>query len=286
MQQLDPYIYDSQFMFLKQDDELAEEYKKSVLNSTNYISSIDSFIRKEKWDSEKFKIDIARFLWIGNTINEERYSKILDSTANYKCTYVRVNKEHSFCQLATKNHLKLLSTKASQHLELSNKIFDYDTSINYKLYAHEINEDDVLAQVLELSKKSFNYNRFKSDPFFTEIQISEIYRDWIINEVKSNSSQLYYIIENNQVVAFFLYKPNISPISSITIGFVSLIASSTNYKEKKYASNLLNYVLHKMQSTTSYVIANTEIQNDSALRFFSKNKFLITSYLNEYHIWN
>ena len=41
-----------------------------------------------------------------------------------------------------------------------------------------------------------------------------------------------------------------------------------------------------MRLDTCFVIANTEIQNNSALSFFSKNNFLITSYLNEYHIWN
>lgn len=93
-------------------------------------------------------------------------------------------------------------------------------------------------------------------------------------------------MENEEVAAFFLYKSNISPINSVKIGFVSLIASTNKFKKKKYASNLLNYVLSKMRLDTCFVIANTEIQNNSALSFFSKNNFLITSYLNEYHIWN
>ncbi len=288
MLELDAYIYDSQFQFLNKDDLLILEYRKSVLNSANcqFIPEINSFLRKEQWDSEKFSIDVARYLWMENKVNDEKYVTIFNSTIAHKCIYVRVNKEHTFCQFAYKNNLKLLTTKASQHLDLRNKEFDFDTSINYKLYSNESDEEHVLYQVLELSKDSFNHNRFKSDSKFTEIKISEIYRDWIVNEVKSNTSCLYYIIENKAVVAFFLYKPNISPLNKIKIGFVSLISSSPNYKEKKYASNLLNYVLSKMRLDTCFVIANTEIQNSSALSFFSKNNFLITTYLNEYHIWN
>jgi dTDP-4-amino-4,6-dideoxy-D-galactose acyltransferase len=289
MQLLDPYIYDSQFLFLKMDEHLADEYRKTILSDVSciYIPEINSYIRKENWDSNKFSIDIARILWIENKIDDNIYKEIINNTAAHKCTYVRLNKEHTFCKYAQKNDLKLLSTKVSQHLDLRNVNVDYDKSFSYHLYLDTMDlRNEIINQVLDLSKDSFNYNRFKSDPFFTNSQIMEIYRDWIINEVKSKSCSLYYLMENEEVAAFFLYKSNISPINSVKIGFVSLIASTNKFKKKKYASNLLNYVLSKMRLDTCFVIANTEIQNNSALSFFSKNNFLITSYLNEYHIWN
>ena len=89
------------------------------------------------------------------------------------------------------------------------------------------------------------------------------------------------------MVAFFLYRENISPLEKFKIGFVSLIASSADYKEKKYASNLLNYVFNIAKNrNTHYVIANTESKNISALSFFKKNNFIETAFLNEYHLWN
>ena len=73
MQLLDPYIYDSQFLFLKMDEHLADEYRKTILSDVSciYIAEINSYIRKENWDSNKFSIDIARILWIENKIDDK-----------------------------------------------------------------------------------------------------------------------------------------------------------------------------------------------------------------------
>jgi ribosomal protein S18 acetylase RimI-like enzyme len=84
-----------------------------------------------------------------------------------------------------------------------------------------------------------------------------------------------------------LYRENISPLQEYKIGFVALIASSKEFKEKKFASNLLNYVLDKeKRKGTQFVVANTETKNESAIAFFKSNGFKITAHLNEYHIWN
>ena len=37
MQLLDPYIYDSQFLFLKMDEHLADEYRKTILSDVSCI---------------------------------------------------------------------------------------------------------------------------------------------------------------------------------------------------------------------------------------------------------
>lgn len=288
MKSLDDYIYDSQFLFLNKKELLCNKYKCTVLEhpSIHYIPQVNSYLKEELWDSNKFSIRIARYLWIENKVTDEVYKSLINATKAFKCVYVRVNTKHSFCENANQNGLNLLSTKVLQNINLHNKKLQFDPTLSYQIYSANSGNDNVLYQVLEISENSFNYNRFQSDPFFTKGQIVQIYREWIINEVNTNSSQLYYVMVDTKVAAFFLYKTNISPLDDLTIGLVSLIASSNIYKKKKYATNLLNYVFNKVKSKTNYVIANTEIHNTSALKFFAKNNFQITSYLNEYHIWN
>ena len=136
--------------------------------------------------------------------------------------------------------------------------------------------NEIINQVLDLSKDSFNYNRFKSDPFFTNSQIMEIYRDWIINEVKSKSCSLYYLMKNKEVAAFFLYKSNISPINSVKIGFVSLIASSNKFKKKKYLLRL--YVKYNGWKATPTVLSHDMIWKLAPLSIENPTGYLSALY--------
>ena len=77
-----------------QMNDLKNQYLSDV--SCIYIPEINSYIRKENWDSNKFSIDIARILWIENKIDDNIYKEIINNTAAHKCTYVRLNKEHTF----------------------------------------------------------------------------------------------------------------------------------------------------------------------------------------------
>ena len=289
MSGLDKYIYDSQFAFLNSDKELEAVFLKQVLSNTHtYQSNLaKAYFKTEQWDSEKFSKKIGRLVWLSNS-DDNFYSHLTKELKQFDCCYIRLNTNHSFCNWTENNRIPLLSTKISQHINLSLNDFQYDSSLSYYKWNNLIdNSANILNQVLDLSKTSFSYNRFRADDHFSESTIEGIYSNWVVNEIKSGEADLFYILDNDMVVAFFLYRENISPLKEYKIGFVSLIASSPKYKEKKYASNLLNYVLSTVKTKhTQYVVANTESKNTSALKFFKRNNFIETASLNEYHLWN
>lgn len=291
MHLLDNYIFDSQFSFLNEDEKLKRSYHNSVLAVADNVNigPLTAFFRKETWDTEKFKRNTGRLLWLENKVASNiLYHKIIEECRRFECCYVRLNKEHSFCEFARQAGLITLSTKVSQHLILKHNHFSFDTSMNCNEYNGEVSGgSSILEQVLELSKNSFNYNRFKSDVRFSNSQVQEIYSNWIINEIRSGNSKLYFITENSAIASFLLYCENISPLKEYKTGFVSLVASSPTYKEKRYASTLLNFILNKAkEQKTDHVIANTECKNTGAINFFKRNNFKETAFLNEYHIWN
>jgi ribosomal protein S18 acetylase RimI-like enzyme len=287
---LDRYIYDSQFLFLEDQVVLREAYHDSVLKNAGTIETdgLKGCVKKELWDSEKFGVNIGRLLWLQDQVNnKENYEKVILTLRQFNCCYIRLNANHTFCKQAHENALRLLSSKASQAINLQKFNPEFDSLTEYKKYSETINREDILEQVLELSKNSFQYNRFRSDDFFKKEMIDEIYASWIKNEVQAKDSELYYTMENGKISSFFLYKENISPLKKYKIGFVSLIATSPEFKGKRNASNLLNFVLNSAKKNgTAWVIANTELKNESALNFFKKNNFTVTSILNEYHLWN
>ncbi len=289
--ELDKFIFDSQYTFLNEDKKLQEAFKRTVLKNAEemYFGDLIGFTRKENWDSNKMEKYIGRLTWLEDKITSAAMFKETVSELNeFDCCYIRLNSEHSFCKYAEKGGLELLSTKASQYLNLNEYKPVYDKNLTYLPYSLEMqNGREITLQILEMAKNSFNHGRFRADKNFSKELVDDIYRSWIVNEIKNKTSKLYLAMEGDKVASFFLYKENISPLGDYVIGFVSLIASSPEFKGKKYASNLLNYVLHTAKlKGTNYVIANTEISNKEAIGFFKKNGFKSEVNLNEYHIWN
>ena len=289
--ELDKFVFDSQYTFLNEDKKLQEVFKRTVLKNAEemHFGELMGYTRKENWDSNKMEKYIGRLTWLENKITSAAMFKDAVSELNeFDCCYVRLNSEHSFCRYAEKSGLQLLSTKASQHLDLNEHKIVYDKNISYLQYSMEMkNGREITLQILELAKSSFNHGRFRADKNFSKELVDDIYRSWIVNEIKNKTGKLYLAMEGDKVASFFLYKENISPIGEHTIGFVSLIASSPEFKGKQYTSNLLNYVLHSAKlKGTSYIVANTEISNTDAINFFKKNGFKSEVNLNEYHIWN
>ncbi len=288
---LDNFIYDTQFLFLKEDEKLQASYKEKVLKPAIEIDlgGITAWIKAEEWDSEQFDRNTGRLLWIENKVESEvQHMDIVEELNDlYDCCYIRVNQNHSFCKFAKKNNLPVLSAKVSQHIDLSKYDFNYEEGEYVEYTDNTPKKESIFQFVLKLAENSFRHNRFRADEHFTEQQVNEIYKQWIVNEIRNKTSRLYVNMIDNKVAAFFLYKDNISPLTEYKIGFVGLIAASPEFKEKNCSTNLLNFVLSKAKAEgTQYVIANTETKNDSAVQFFKKNNFSVTSYLNEYHLWN
>lgn len=289
--ELDKFVFDSQYTFLNEDKKLQDAFKRTVLKNAEemYFGDLIGFTRKENWDSNKTDKYIGRLTWLENKITSAAMFKDTVSELNeFDCCYIRLNAEHSFCKFAEKGGLPLLSTKASQYLNLNEHRPLFDKTLTYLPYSLDMkNGREITLQILEMAKTSFNHGRFRADKNFSKELVDDIYRSWIVNEIKNKTSKLYLAMEGDKVAAFFLYKENISPLGDYVIGFVSLIASSPQFKGKQYASNLLNYVLHSAKlKGTSYVIANTETSNTDAINFFKKNEFRSEVNLNEYHIWN
>lgn len=289
--ELDKFVFDSQYLFLNEDKKLQEAFKTKVLKNGEemYFGDVIGFTKREGWDSTKMEKYIGRLLWLENKITSASMFKETVSELNeYDCCYIRLNADHSFCKYAEKGGLNLLSSKVSQHLNLSEYKPIYDKNLTYHEFTSDLkNSREIILQILALSQNSFNHSRFRADKNFPKEIVDDIYKSWIVNEIKNKTSKLYVAMDGDKVASFFLYRENMSPLADYTIGFVSLIASSPEFKGKKYASNLLNYVLHIFKlKGTNYVIANTETGNKEALEFFKKNKFIPTANLNEYHIWN
>lgn len=283
---LDDYIYDSQFQFLDKNLELESEFNDTVLRNIKKIEfqNEQAFIKIENWDSEKLNKKVIRLIWLSNSKNKLFYDFIYNEFSNYDCVYVRLNQNHTFINYLKEYKNVNFTNKLTQHLDLSHYPKTNESVLKIeKLTSQNIT---IVNQIKELASNSFKYNRFVGDKNFSQNFINNVYSSWVSNEIENNETDIYYIHENNILNAFLLYKKNVSPLKTIKVGFIGLIATQHNSKNKNYASLLLNYAFKKaITENTNYVIANTESRNTSALNFFKKNNFKVTSTLFESNIW-
>jgi len=288
---LDEFVFDSQFAFLNESEALATAYETQVLADAEArcFGELSGYVRQETWDCGKFGMNIGRLLWLENDVTSQTMVKdIVGKVGGFDCCYIRLNAEHRFCKHARSINLLPLSSKVSQHLDLTGYEPVYEQALPYQEYSSEMaNHESYIQQILSLSEKSFSHGRFREDRNFSRQQTDDIYRSWVTSEVENEASSLYFVTESSRVTAFLLYRKNVSPLPGHTIGFISLVATSPEHMGRQYGSNLLNYVLHSAkQHGTHYVIANTEHRNTDGIRFFTANGFAPTAMLHEYHVWS
>lgn len=286
----DNYVFDSQFMFLPDQQALKSAYDKTVRSNELFSKDgLRAYYRTESWDSNYFKKNIARLVSITNRNENEKYRELNHEMKKFDCVYLRLNETHSYCSFAEYEGIPLLCSKVTQFNDLKDFEPKFAGDINYMTYSSLsiMEREAVLKDVLLLSRASFVHGRFRADKNFDPDLIDGMYAGWVENEVKAQQSELYFLQSNGKLVSFFLYRKNISPLNTYKIGFVSLIASAVEYKNRNFAGSLLNYVINQAKSeNTQYIVANTETTNTSALSFFNKNGFLVSARLNEYHLWN
>jgi ribosomal protein S18 acetylase RimI-like enzyme len=277
------YCYDSQFSFLKRDKELFTQFNECILKESTQQKLLNTqlYTKDEPWDTAHFKYKIGRLLWLEETNDYTSVLKLLGNS--YQCCYYRVNSQHHFCEFAQEKKIYPKSIKHIQFVDLKNHSFKKSEKIF--LYAPTPSNVLLSQSIMKITSSVFQHGRFRTDKNFKESDVDKLYSQWIENELVSNTSELFYTLENEKMTAFCLYKSNISPLSDVKIGFVALIAASREASQKGYASVLLQNLLALKKEDTSYVIANTDHNNTSALQFFKKNQFTISKTLHEYHLW-
>ena len=285
---LDEYIFDSQFTFLAEQEALGVAYQSLVLSNVQQVSlaGLTAYIRPEPWDSTRMGKSIGRLLWLENNVQSTAaVNEVLALLGRFDCCFVRLHASHSFCRHASS--LQPISRKAVQQLSLYECHPASVREMEFQRYsAAQDGATGILQEICRISESSFRHSRFREDKHFSEELANDIYRSWVISEASNEQSDLYYIVDGDKVVAFLLYKKNISPLPERRIGFVSLVASAPEHAGRGHATGLLNFVIENAwRNGASHVVANTDQRSQRALDFFARNGFQTTAILNEYHVW-
>lgn len=136
------------------------------------------------------------------------------------------------------------------------------------------------SRLISLAKQSFIHSRFFNDSYISDDLAENIYENWVKNSF--NKKEKYFVIcENEEVIEGFLlfsyqHKEAI----------IELIAVDEKMRGKNIGKKLLNkLVSYLITIEVSTVKVGTQVDNISAMRFYSKNNFIIQKASSIYHIW-
>ena len=145
-------------------------------------------------------------------------------------------------------------------------------------------DDHPLSGVLlyPLAYESGKYSRFKLDQKFTQAKFEAMYRKWVDNSLNKNFADKILYIKQNETIAGFV---TLSKKDSFaTIG---LIAVSSACQGQGLGSTLLQHAeRYCLSENINELRIPTQLSNEPACNFYSKNGYHIREQQIIKHYWN
>lgn len=222
-------------------------------------------IKKLKWDSDFFGIEIGEFFYDGkeSESNFDEYDLLYLKSKIDIYPEIR-NFENTFSET------KLIFAKElEQNNNTNENIFSFkDLKIDKSL-------------IYKLSFESGKFSRFNLDPNFENDKFQELYKLWIDNSISNIfADDLLVYLDQNEIIGFITYK---TQNNTATIG---LVAVSQNCQGKGIGSQLLKAVEHKLNNNSiKRLLIPTQQINEIACNFYKKQGYRIEETLFIKHYW-
>lgn len=149
-------------------------------------------------------------------------------------------------------------------------------------------QDECIVLLTQLSDDLINlaiqsgwHSRFKLDTKFKNKEFERMYTTWITSSIERDDVVVFGYISNQQLVGF------ISISTKSNAADIGLIAVDETQRGMHIGSKLIAMAdVYAQQNNLTQVTVNTQQENSSALKFYTKNGFDILNRTYIYHLWN
>lgn len=219
------------------------------------------------WDSDFFGYKVGKVTLEDN----EMLTSIWPDVSHYKLIYILSNQQiinaHINGIAAQLVDVKLLLGKPA----VLGK--QQDESI---VLLTELTDD-----LINLAIQSGWHSRFKLDPNFKNKEFVRMYTKWISSSIERNDVVVYGYISDKQLVGFI----TLSTLDGAAN--IGLIAVDETQRGMNIGSKLIAMSdVYAQQNNLTQITVNTQEDNGSALKFYTKNGFDILNRTYIYHLWN
>jgi len=136
------------------------------------------------------------------------------------------------------------------------------------------------AQIIDIAKRAFNYSRFFADPNLPVEKAKNIYVNW--TECAFDKDNKYFVIfkKESEVLGYLLFS------NDGDTSIIELIAVDVRYQGQNVGRTLIN-------AMESFIIdlgikrirVGTQINNISAVEFYTRVGFKYSNCISIYHLW-
>lgn len=227
------------------------------------------------WDTEYFGVKSAKITML-EELNEHD-----------KVNIISYSKKFDFITISNLNNIdenniwlggNTTAFITDTNIQLSKKLGKNTGPISeYISISNNISNDK---EILDIASDSFMTSRFLSDPYLPVDKSQLVYYMWTKNAF--NKQNKYFVVYriDNRVMGYLLFSLHNSKCS------IELIAVKQDAQGKNVGSELINalekYLLDKKIVS---IQVGTQVNNISAIRFYSKIGFQYKSLSSTYHWW-
>lgn len=228
-----------------------------------------------KWDSDYFGISCARVNLTG-TINKNEKEDIIKLCSGYDFVTISNldNNKLNNHWIGIETNAFLVDMNIQLIKELDHKPVTVDKT-TFVFNDYQINE-----QVLDIANGSFQYSRFFNDPKLPEDKAKNIYQHWTESAFERDDKYFVICEKDSQVLGYILF--SLEKDSSV----IELIAVNKDHQRKNVGKMMIQAMeSYMIDKGSNKIKVGTQVSNISALQFYSKMGFIVSSCNSVYHMW-
>lgn len=229
-------------------------------------------IRPLKWDSDFFKIKIAR-IDVDSSDNESDVKRIISNVeSEFDLIYIFGGED---LELEQNDNCRLVDEKVVYAGSLKDELIDFSGIKEYV-------DDSPCSQLYNLSFICGKYSRYKKDTKFRNGDFERLYGKWIENSVNKTFADkvLCYYDEKNVI------KGMVTVEFSDNVCSIGLIAVDNDCQSKGIGKKLMAAVRNEMcLNKLKYIEVATQMDNIIASSFYESCGLKVKNITRVYHYW-
>lgn len=228
-----------------------------------------------QWDTDYFGINSAR-INIEGPIDEKAQNEIISFCKGYEFITIsnngNIKENNEWIGKRTNSFLADVNIQFSKGLHTTS-IYQDETTYILNNYPH--NE-----RVVNIASNSFQYSRFYNDSLLPQELAKNIYVHWTQSSF-SQENKYFILCEREEEIAGYM----IFSISE-SIANVELIAVHKDFQRRKVGESLINKIEEfVLKKGVKVLKVGTQVNNVSAIQFYTKMGFKYEKCSSNYHYW-
>lgn len=241
-------------------------------------------IEKNEFDSSCFERDVYLLEILSDEYRKVEYSKKTERITN------ELNSLNEFPYIICKHKLSdlpvihaLESTRfqiISVDIELKAKVSKPSETRNEmenEFLIEKVNQthENYFTNLLNNIQSFFNLTHFCKSPYFDNYLCDDFYKNWILKNVKGRTDENYIALYEKEIIGFIFGKKKDLKIN------IDLLWVNENFRRLGLGKFLVLSLIRN--NKCEEIIVNTQIDNYSAVKLYTKMGFTITEVLAVYH---